>query len=92
MGLAVHSLLAQRFSGELHIVVVDDASADGTDEVAMAAAAQAGGAERLTVIRGSGPEPGWSGKVCAMARGVAAAAALQPDYLLFTDADIYHEA
>jgi hopene-associated glycosyltransferase HpnB len=91
VGLAVQSLLAQNFAGELHIVVVDDASTDGTAEVVRAAAAQRVAEQRVTVIRGSGPEPGWSGKVCAMARGVAAAEALQPDYLLFTDADIHHE-
>jgi hopene-associated glycosyltransferase HpnB len=92
VGLAVRSLLAQNFAGELHIVVVDDASSDDTAAVVQAAAAQGGAADRVTVLRGSGPEPGWSGKVCAMARGVAAAATLQPDYLLFTDADIHHEA
>jgi len=91
VGLAVQSLLAQQFAGELYIVVVDDASSDGTAEVVRAAAAQAGATERVTVIHGSGPDPGWSGKVCAMARGVAVAGSLQPDYLLFTDADIHHE-
>lgn len=90
VGLAITSLLRQQFSGELHLVVVDDASTDGTDEVVRAAAARAGASDRVTLIRGSGPEPGWSGKVCAMAKGVAAAGALQPDYLLFTDADIHH--
>ncbi|HEY1900496.1 MAG TPA: glycosyltransferase [Steroidobacteraceae bacterium] len=91
VGLAVQSLLAQHYAGELHIVVVDDASSDGTADVVGAVAAQAGAVERVTVLRGSGPEPGWSGKVCAMARGVATAALRQPDYLLFTDADIHHE-
>ena len=90
-GLAVRSLLAQQFAGELGIVVVDDASTDGTAEVVRTAAEQAGAVARVTVIRGSGPDPGWSGKVCAMARGVAAAAAENPDYLLFTDADIHHD-
>jgi cellulose synthase/poly-beta-1,6-N-acetylglucosamine synthase-like glycosyltransferase len=79
IGLAVNSLLAQRFAGELHIIVVDDASDDGTADVVRAVAARAGATARVTVIRGTGPDPGWSGKVCAMARGVAAAAALQPD-------------
>lgn len=88
---AVTSLLGQRFEGSLQLIVVDDASADGTGDIARQAGVRAGAAERLTVIRGSGPEPGWSGKVCAMARGVAAAQALSPDYFLFTDADIHHE-
>ncbi len=74
VGLAVQSLLLQRFAGELHIVVVDDASSDGTAEVVRETALRAGAAGRLTVVRGSGPDPGWSGKVCAMARGVAVAA------------------
>ena len=91
VGLAVQSLLAQRFAGELQIVLVDDASSDGTAEVVRAAAEGAGAADRVTVIRGSGPDPGWSGKVGAMARGVAAAEPLRPHYLLFTDADIHHE-
>jgi hopene-associated glycosyltransferase HpnB len=89
VGLAVQSLLAQQFAGELHIVVVDDASTDGTCDVVRTAAAQADATGRVTVIRGTGPDPGWSGKVCAMARGVEP---LQPDYLLFTDADIHHDA
>jgi len=89
--LAVQSLLVQRFAGELHIVVVDDASTDGTAEIVRDTSVQAGAPTRVTIVRGSGPDPGWSGKVCAMARGVAVAAALQPDYLLFTDADIHHE-
>lgn len=91
VGLAVQSLLAQQFAGELQLVVVDDASTDGTAVVVRAAAAQAGALERVTIVRGPGPDPGWSGKVCAMARGVAAAGALRCDYFLFTDADIYHE-
>lgn len=91
VGLAVESLLAQHFAGELQLVVVDDASTDGTAEVVRAVAIRAGALARVTVILGTGPEPGWSGKVCAMARGVAAAQGLDPDYLLFTDADIHHE-
>ncbi len=91
VGLAVQSLLVQDFGGELRLVVVDDASTDDTASVVSAVATQAGALDRVTIINGSGPEPGWSGKVCAMARGVTYAQALSPDYLLFTDADIHHE-
>jgi hopene-associated glycosyltransferase HpnB len=91
VGFAVQSLLAQQFAGELHLIVVDDASTDGTADLVRAAAVKAGAIKRVTLVTGAGPDPGWSGKVSAMARGVAAAGALQPDYLLFTDADIHHE-
>jgi hopene-associated glycosyltransferase HpnB len=91
VGLAVQSLLAQRFAGELHIIVIDDASTDGTAEAVRTVVRRADAVPRVSLISGSGPDPGWSGKVCAMARGVPVAAALQPDYLLFTDADIHHE-
>lgn len=72
------TLLSQDYPGTFRVVVVDDASSDGTGEIAERAGAH--------VVRGSGPPPGWAGKVAAMARGVEAAGA--PDYVLFTDADI----
>jgi hopene-associated glycosyltransferase HpnB len=91
IGAAVRSLLQQAFSGSLRVIVVDDGSADGTRQAAEQAAASLGAAARLSVITAGAPEPGWNGKVWAMSRGVLAAAALRPDYLLFTDADIAHE-
>jgi hopene-associated glycosyltransferase HpnB len=42
------------------------------------------------VVTGEGPPPGWTGKVSAMAAGLAAAGA--PDLVWFTDADIEHPA
>ncbi len=74
------TLLAQRYPGPFRVIVVDDASSDSTGDIATAAGAE--------VVRGSGPPPGWTGKVAAMATGVAQAG--EPDYLLFTDADIAH--
>jgi hopene-associated glycosyltransferase HpnB len=74
----VPTLVAQRYPGPYRVVVVDDDSGDDTGALAAAAGAE--------VVRGSGPPPGWTGKVAAMATGVAAAG--RPDFLLFADADI----
>jgi hopene-associated glycosyltransferase HpnB len=90
IGDAVRSLLQQDFGGSMHVVVVDDGSTDGTDGAAVQAAAGIGALAQLSVISGAPPPPEWTGKVWAMSQGVAAAARMAPDYLLFTDADIHH--
>ncbi|HEY1571030.1 MAG TPA: glycosyltransferase [Pseudonocardiaceae bacterium] len=74
------ALLDQDYPGDFRVLLVDDASTDGTGDVARGLG--------LTVVTGHGPPPGWTGKVAAMATGVDAAG--DPDYLLFTDADIRH--
>ncbi|HYK30360.1 MAG TPA: glycosyltransferase [Streptosporangiaceae bacterium] len=76
------TLLAQDYAGQFSVVLVDDESTDGTPDVA-ARLDQVG---RLKVISGSPTPPGWAGKVWAMAQGMQAAG--DPEYLLFTDADI----
>jgi hopene-associated glycosyltransferase HpnB len=78
------SLLAQDYPGEFSVVLVDDASTDGT--AAAAAELAAGTARRLLVTTAGEPPPGWAGKVHAMARGLRAAG--DCEYVLFTDADI----
>ena len=83
VGAAVASLAAQDYPGDFRIIVVDDASSDGT-----AAVARAAGGARLTVLAAAPLAPGWTGKLAAVAQGVAAAGA--PDYLWLTDADIAH--
>lgn len=77
----VDSLLAQEYAGSFRLVLVDDDSTDGTAE-------RAGRAPKLTVIRGSAKPAGWSGKLWALAQGVAAGTA---PLVLLTDADIVHD-
>ena len=84
IGATVASLLAQDYPGAFRIVLVDDESTDGTAEAARAA----GGTERLQILAGTPTPPGWTGKLWALAQGVAAAGA--PEYLLLTDADIHY--
>jgi hopene-associated glycosyltransferase HpnB len=103
IGDAVRSLLQQIGGGSMHVIVIDDGSTDGTRDAALEAAAALdaaappgsaagpGLAARLSVLTAPPPPPGWSGKVWAMSQGVAAARQLNPDYLLFTDADIHHD-
>jgi hopene-associated glycosyltransferase HpnB len=43
------------------------------------------------LLRGEPLPSGWTGKLWALSQGVAAATAIEPDYLLFSDADIQHE-
>jgi hopene-associated glycosyltransferase HpnB len=90
VGRTVASLAQQKYPGEFHIVLSDDASDDGTAQAAREAAHEAGRAERLTVIRAGRLPDGWTGKMWAVAEGVQAADRLHPEYLLLTDADIVH--
>ena len=88
---AVASLLTQDYPGALQLVVVDDASDDGTGERAAAAAARMGAGDRLTVLTGRPLPPGWTGKLWAVSQGVEEATrAGAPPLLLITDADIAH--
>jgi hopene-associated glycosyltransferase HpnB len=92
IGRALRALLAQDYPGPFSVVVVDDHSDDGTAEVARVTAAGTGHGDLLAVVKGSSPEPGWTGKMWALAQGVDRAAADHPDarYILLTDADIEH--
>jgi hopene-associated glycosyltransferase HpnB len=89
IGGAVESLLHQDYPGDLRVVVVDDASSDGTAEAARAGAARAGAEARLAIVAAPPLPPGWSGKLWAVHNGIAASPP-ERRYVLLTDADITH--
>ena len=83
IGRAVASLLNQDYPGHIHVFVVDDHSSDAT-------ASAAGIHERVSIVQ-AGPLPkGWTGKLWAISEGLQHAHALNPDFILLTDADIVH--
>jgi hopene-associated glycosyltransferase HpnB len=84
---AVDSLLGQ-LEVDLHVIVVDDGSTDGTGQLARDAAAAAGKASHLTVLTGKSLPTGWTGKLWAVQQGIDEASARQPERLLLADADV----
>lgn len=85
IAVTVAELLAQDYPGPFEIRLVDDASSDGTAEVARAASE---GDTRLTILTAPPRPAGWTGKLWAVAHGVAHAG--DPEFLWLTDADIGH--
>ena len=77
----IASLVAQDYAGSFRVTLVDDNSSDGT-------AAAAGTAQNLRILQGQPKPPGWSGKLWALAQGIAATRA---PLVLLTDADIVHD-
>ncbi|MDB5027746.1 MAG: hopene-associated glycosyltransferase HpnB, partial [Candidatus Eremiobacteraeota bacterium] len=93
VGRTLASVLAQDYPGRFSITLVDDGSDDGTGELAAATIARGDGRVGARAIRG-GPRPeGWTGKMWALAQGVAAARAggARPAYWWFSDADVEHD-
>ena len=86
---SLQSLLAQDYCGRLSIIVVDDSSSDCTGPIARSLEPHIDGAHRLTVLDGSPCPAGWSGKIWAVAQGLAQADATE--LILLTDADIVHD-
>jgi hopene-associated glycosyltransferase HpnB len=79
----LRSLLSQDYRGTFRVILVDDGSSDGTGDIARRI-----DDTRLTVVTGAARPAGWSGKLWAVAQGVAAAG--DPELILLTDADIMH--
>jgi len=76
------AVLAQRGVEDLEVLVLDDASRDGTAAVARGAAA---GDPRVRVLPGRPAPPGWLGKPWACTQLAEAA---DGDVLVFVDADV----
>jgi hopene-associated glycosyltransferase HpnB len=87
---SIASLLGHDGSRWLDVILVNDGSTDGTTERAREAASQTGRSAALTVVEGRPLPPGWSGKLWALQQGIEKARALDPRFLLLTDADIQH--
>src|ERR1700687_3225877 len=79
LGACLESLVAQIYV-DFEIIVVDDASADRTRELAQSF-------PRVRVVDADPPAAGWAGKNKAMAAGSRVA---RGEWLLFTDADTVH--
>ena len=90
IGRTIASLLSQDYRGPHHIFLVDDHSRDGTPEVALSAAREAAKTGQLTTARARALPEGWTGKLWALSEGIDRAQTFQPDYVLFSDADILH--
>jgi hopene-associated glycosyltransferase HpnB len=88
------SLLAQDYPGPFAITLVDDRSDDATGAIARATVAAARARHEATVVDGRPRPDGWTGKVWALAEGVAAvrATGAKPAYWWFSDADVEHGA
>jgi hopene-associated glycosyltransferase HpnB len=84
IGGSLRSLLAQDYAGPLRIILVDDASSDATGSIARGLADP-----RLTVLDGRSRPAGWSGKLWAIAQGLAEVS--EAELVLLTDADIVHD-
>jgi hopene-associated glycosyltransferase HpnB len=88
IGAVVTALRAQNYAGPFRIVVVDDASDDGTADLARGAGLSA--QHRLNVITAPPLEPNWTGKLWALNAGVSYIESDAPEFIWLTDADVVH--
>ncbi len=78
----LQAVLSQTYS-PIEVIVVDDRSTDDTPRILKETAARD---DRVKIIRGAEPPPGWSGKPHALVQGAAVA---QGEWLCFVDADTF---
>ncbi|EDX84839.1 glycosyl transferase, group 2 family protein [Synechococcus sp. PCC 7335] len=90
----VRSHLTQTYPGTLSILLIDDKSTDKTAQIAIQTAQKLDRTEILTVLSGTALPTGWTGKLWALEQGFQylRRQSNQPDYVLFTDADIEHSS
>ena len=84
----IETLAIQDYAGPFDVILVDDQSEDGTSETARAAATRMQFEDRLTVLSGTAPDSGWTGKLNALQQGYLASAGNPSRYIWLTDADI----
>jgi len=84
IGESLRSLLAQDYAGPLRVILVNDASSDATGAIARGIADP-----RLTILDARPRPAGWSGKLWAIAQGLAETGTAE--LVLLTDADIVHD-
>ena len=82
---AIESIYKQKYPNSIHIIVVDDQSADRTADIARNWA-------NLHVLSGKALPKGWTGKLWAIHQGLNYANTKIPEaeFVLMTDADIEH--
>ena len=80
----LRSLLAQDYTGQFRVILINDNSSDETGFIARGIRDP-----RLTVLDGAPRPVGWSGKLWAVSQGVAEAD--DSELILLTDADIIHD-
>ena len=85
---SLRSLLKQTYPGRFSIVLVNDHSIDPTAQVARDLGQDSG--VDVVIVDGEILPAGWTGKLWALEQGLRVAATMNPEYVLLTDADIFH--
>ena len=84
------TILNQDYPGLYHVILVNDNSNDNTAVVAGEIAHRIKRAKRLGVIDSEPLPPEWIGKLWALEQGIQASMKHNPQFFLFTDADIHY--